>query len=42
MALMKETMQFVLGKNFAPGYVQMDEEAVDTTPSTEEGTFIEL
>ena len=40
MAFMKETMQFVLGKNFSPVYITMDEDAIGT--SNEEGGVIEL
>ena len=36
-AFLKETMQFVLGKNFSKGYVMMD-----TTSSDGEGSVIDL
>jgi len=37
---MKETMQFVLGRNFSPDYITMYEDAIGT--SNEEGGVIEL
>lgn len=35
-AFLKETMQFVLGKNFAKGYVMLDETASDGEASVVE------